>query len=238
MGKVAIFLSLFFFVLSLWSCESAGYLKSEISGTAKPAGGIQEVVPVKKSYPVSNKKLRFAVIELLDEQGYIYDENPSDGSIKTEPKLTADTDQNKFGIIGSKYYEKLKIKMRGSTIKFTARFNKESNLTMGGQNLEYPEKENELRKNFFMALDKKLGVKSSYQNVSYQGQSSLYNNNDIYKVQKRLTDLGYEPGPADGIMGQMTMRSIMKFQKDNDLPSTGILDNDTILKLGIQNMPK
>ena len=50
--------------------------------------------------------------------------------------------------------------MRGFTIKFTARFNKESNLTMGGQNLEYPEKENELRKNLFMALDKKLGGKA------------------------------------------------------------------------------
>ena len=72
MGKVAIFLLLFFFALSLWSCESVNYITSEMGGTAKPAGGIDEIIPLKKSYPVSNTKLRLAIIELLDEQGYIY----------------------------------------------------------------------------------------------------------------------------------------------------------------------
>ena len=106
MGQVAIFLSLFFFALSLWSCESVNYVKNELAGIGKPEGGSEEVVP----------------------------------------------------------------------------------------------------------------------NIS--------NQDDIYKIQKRLTELGYEPGPADGIMGRMTKKAIKNFQKDNDLPPTGKIDNDTKNKLG------
>ena len=47
-----------------------------------------------------------------------------------------------------------------------------------------------------------------------------------------MIELGYEPGPADGIMGKMTKKAIKKFQKDNDLPPTGKIDNDTKIKLG------
>ncbi len=223
MGKVTIFLSLFFFALNLWSCESVNYVKSEIGGSAKPTGGIDEIIPHKKSYPVSNTKLRLAIIELLDEQGYIYDENLSTGTIRTDPQTL--TDQRDSGISGATYYSKLIIKTSGSTVIFRARFNKDSNLVQDEQNLVYPEKENELRRNFYMALDKKLGVKSSYQNVSNQG--------DIYKIQKRLTELGYEPGPTDGVMGERTKKAIMMFQKDNNLPASGKIDNDTIHKLEI-----
>ena len=61
---------------------------------------------------------------------------------------------------------------------------------------------------------------------------SISNQDEIYKIQKRLTELGYEPGPADGIMGKMTRRAIKNFQKDNGLPPTGKIDNDTKNKLG------
>ena len=106
MRKVAIFISLFFFGLSLWSCESVKYVKNELGGIGKSEGGSEEVVP----------------------------------------------------------------------------------------------------------------------NIS--------NQDDIYKIQNRLTELGYEPGPADGIMGRMTKKAIKNFQKDNDLPPTGKIDNDTKNKLG------
>jgi len=231
MPRTLIFLYLLLLSMSLWSCESVNYIKSEIGGTAKPTGGIQEVVPIKKSYPVSNEKLRLAVIELLDEQGYIYDENPSTGTIKTEPQPL--TDQRNSGISGATYYSKLIIKTSGSTVKFRARFNKDSNLVQDEQNLGYPEKENELRKNFYMALDKKLGVKSSYQKVSTQGQNSLYKKTDIFNIQKRLTELGYDPGPIDGLMGNRTRKAIRKFQEDSGLSVSGKIDDDTINKLGI-----
>ena len=110
MGKVAIFLSLFFFGLSFWSCESVKYsvkyVKNELSSIGKPEGGSEEVDP----------------------------------------------------------------------------------------------------------------------NISKQ--------DEIYKIQKRLIELGYEPGPSDGIMGKMTKRAIKNFQKDNDLPPTGKIDNETKNKLG------
>ena len=61
---------------------------------------------------------------------------------------------------------------------------------------------------------------------------NISNQDEIYKIQKRLTELGYEPGPADGIMGKMTKKAIKNFQKDNDLPPTGKIDNDTKNKLG------
>ena len=105
MGQVAIFLSLFFFALSLWSCESVNYVKNELAGIGKPEGGSEEV-------------------------------------------------------------------------------------------------------------------------------DAISSQDDIYKVQKRLAEQGYEPGPADGIMGRMTKKAIKKFQKDNDLPPTGKIDNDTKIKLG------
>ena len=107
MKKVAIFISLFFFGLSLWSCESVNYVKNELAGIGKPEGGSEEV------------------------------------------------------------------------------------------------------------------------NANISSQQD-----DIYKVQKRLAELGYEPGPADGIMGKMTKKAIKKFQKDNDLSPTGKIDNDTKNKLG------
>jgi hypothetical protein len=231
MRKSFIFFISLFLPLSLWSCESTKYIKSEIDGTAKPPGGIQEVVPAKKKYPVGNEKLRLAVIEQLDEEGYIYDENPSTGTIKTEPNQIKEPRQ--FGFVGAMYYAKLIIKLSGSTIDFRARFNKDSNLTQDEQNLEYPEKENELRKNFFAALDKKLAVESSYGDFSKREQSSPSQKIDVHSVQTRLTELGYNPGPIDGLMGKRTSNAIKKFQEDNGLSVTGKIDADTINKLGM-----
>ena len=106
MRKAAIFISLFFFGLSFWSCESVQYVKNELSSIGKAGGGSEEVDP----------------------------------------------------------------------------------------------------------------------NISKQ--------DEIYKIQKRLIELGYEPGPVDGIMGKMTKKAVKNFQKDNGLPPTGKIDNDTKNKLG------
>ena len=161
-------------------------------------------------------------METLDEKGYMYTENT--GRIITEPKPIGD--QSQFGFLGATYYSRLMLSISGSTIKFIARFNKDSNLTQDEQNIEYPEKENELRKNFYATLDKKLGVSSSNQIISSQ-------NKTVYKVQERLTELGYNLGPIDGIMGGKTINAIIKFQKDNGLPENGKIDDKTINKLGI-----
>ena len=140
---------------ALLGCETAQYVTSEVTGTAKPAGGIQQSVPATKTFRGSPKAVRNAVMEVLDEQGYVYEENPSTGTIKTEPKLL--TDPSKVMFMGASYSAKAFIKLKGSSVTFKAKFDKKSNLTAGEENIEYPEKENELRKSFFDAVGAKLG---------------------------------------------------------------------------------
>jgi len=58
---------------------------------------------------------------------------------------------------------------------------------------------------------------------------------NILKIQKQLTSLNYNPGPADGIMGSKTRNAIIKFQKDNGIPADGKLDAITLDKLTALN---
>lgn|GEM_PF-3864191 len=44
---------------------------------------------------------------------------------------------------------------------------------------------------------------------------------EIREIQASLTELGYKPGPADGLMGARTRRAIERFQTDNGLPIDG-----------------
>ena len=43
----------------------------------------------------------------------------------------------------------------------------------------------------------------------------------VYEAQKLLADLGYDPGPADGVMGRGTRAAIKRFQKSHGLPEDG-----------------
>ncbi|MGF7160285.1 peptidoglycan hydrolase-like protein with peptidoglycan-binding domain [Rhodoligotrophos appendicifer] len=51
-------------------------------------------------------------------------------------------------------------------------------------------------------------------------------------IQQGLAELGYSPGPADGIAGAQTRQAISQFQKDRDLPATGQIDGATLRELG------
>jgi len=90
----------------------------------------------------------------------------------------------------------------------------------------------------FLGCESVKTVRTELSNVirpeggSEEVDPNISKQDEIYKIQKRLIELGYEPGPADGIMGKMTKRAIKNFQKDNDLPPTGKIDNDTKNKLG------
>ena len=55
----------------------------------------------------------------------------------------------------------------------------------------------------------------------------------IQKEQMRLTELGYDPGPADGIKGQKTIEAIKQFQRDNGLSVDGVVGNQTRQSLQI-----
>lgn len=134
-------------------CGSISYIKDELSGSSKPEGGIAETVPPSKTYASDPQALRHAVLAVLSDQGYIAEELVN-GSIRTEPKVLGDP--TKFAFAGASYSAKLTLRLEGSTVTYRARFDKKSNITQGEQNIEYPEKENELRKAFFAALDKRL----------------------------------------------------------------------------------
>lgn len=43
-------------------------------------------------------------------------------------------------------------------------------------------------------------------------------------VQQLLAQLGYDPGPADGVIGTQTQAAILNFQRDSGLPLTGRID--------------
>jgi hypothetical protein len=54
----------------------------------------------------------------------------------------------------------------------------------------------------------------------------------IKKIQEALAQKGYQPGPADGILGARTKAELFKFQKDEHLPN-GNLSIETLKKLGV-----
>lgn len=51
---------------------------------------------------------------------------------------------------------------------------------------------------------------------------------DIAKIQNKLNTLGYDVGPADGIMGPATREGIRQFQADNKLVADGFPSEQTI----------
>lgn len=58
----------------------------------------------------------------------------------------------------------------------------------------------------------------------------------VEQVQKKLTELGYAPGPIDGKMGNKTATAIKSFQKDNGLAETGKINEATLTKLGLKKL--
>lgn len=65
---------------------------------------------------------------------------------------------------------------------------------------------------------------SSNTSLSYQ-QSSY--SDETYRVQVRLIELGYNPGPADGIRGAKTIEAIKQFQRDHNIPADGVVGQQT-----------
>jgi GH24 family phage-related lysozyme (muramidase)/peptidoglycan hydrolase-like protein with peptidoglycan-binding domain len=53
----------------------------------------------------------------------------------------------------------------------------------------------------------------------------------IATVQRRLKDLGYNPGGADGILGPLTRGSILSFKNDNKLKPVDTIDDELLTAL-------
>jgi peptidoglycan hydrolase-like protein with peptidoglycan-binding domain len=55
----------------------------------------------------------------------------------------------------------------------------------------------------------------------------------IRDAQKKLESMGYRPGPPDGIAGPQTRDAVRAFQRANQLPVNGRLDEQTLERLGM-----
>ena len=56
----------------------------------------------------------------------------------------------------------------------------------------------------------------------------------VQTAQKLLTILGFNPGAADGVMGNKTRNAISEYQKQQGLATTGELDSVTLARMGIK----
>jgi peptidoglycan hydrolase-like protein with peptidoglycan-binding domain len=56
-------------------------------------------------------------------------------------------------------------------------------------------------------------------------------------IEQALEDKGFEPGSVDGVIDAQTQSAISQFQRDNNLPATGTVDEQTAKQLGIDMMP-
>jgi peptidoglycan hydrolase-like protein with peptidoglycan-binding domain len=69
--------------------------------------------------------------------------------------------------------------------------------------------------------------------LSLTPSASAASSDDVKKVQKSLTDKGYDVGPADGVLGSRTRAGIRQYQASEKLTVTGRLDAETAGKLGV-----
>ena len=53
----------------------------------------------------------------------------------------------------------------------------------------------------------------------------------VKSIQQRLNVLGYNVGPADGLMGNGTRTAILAFQRDKGIAVTGVADHDLLMQL-------
>lgn len=67
--------------------------------------------------------------------------------------------------------------------------------------------------------------------VALSGTLLGQRNESLYTAQKKLIEMGHDPGAPDGINGARTEAAIRDFQRDNKLPLTGKLDSATLRAL-------
>jgi peptidoglycan hydrolase-like protein with peptidoglycan-binding domain len=56
----------------------------------------------------------------------------------------------------------------------------------------------------------------------------------VREAQRALRDLGYDPGPVDGVVGPRTREALVKYQRSEKIAVTGRLDPETMVRLDIQ----
>lgn len=70
---------------------------------------------------------------------------------------------------------------------------------------------------------------TSYRRDTNRGKP--WGRHDVKKVQTALLRAGFDPGPADGVMGPATVTAVRRFQRASGLPQTGNVGTKTWNKL-------
>lgn len=79
-----------------------------------------------------------------------------------------------------------------------------------------------------------IGIVSGVKKQASSSIKKQYSAQQIKSVQRLLIQQDYNPGPADGLMGRKTKIALEKYQRDRALPVTGLIDEATLIALGIQ----
>lgn len=55
----------------------------------------------------------------------------------------------------------------------------------------------------------------------------------VREAQQALRELGYRPGPVDGVVGPRTKEALARYQRSEKIQVTGRLDSETMVRLDI-----
>ena len=72
-----------------------------------------------------------------------------------------------------------------------------------------------------------------YQTDRAESDDMLLNSADIAQIQRSLHEVGYNPGPVDGVYGPRTRGALRSFQNDHYLHGDGQLTERTLKALDI-----
>lgn len=60
-----------------------------------------------------------------------------------------------------------------------------------------------------------------------KGKATVKKDKNVRQAQEKLKEVGFDPGPIDGILGPRTGKALRGFQQSNNLKATGKLDTKT-----------
>jgi lipid-binding SYLF domain-containing protein/peptidoglycan hydrolase-like protein with peptidoglycan-binding domain len=78
------------------------------------------------------------------------------------------------------------------------------------------------------------GTTTTPESLGLREKSSVSSIEDIRHIQQSLSDLGYNPGDANGMMTSQTQQAVREFQWFNNLPVTGVIDDQTKMAIDAQ----
>jgi hypothetical protein len=70
--------------------------------------------------------------------------------------------------------------------------------------------------------------------LGYGTTSATYTGNTIRQVQTALRQLGYYHGEIDGLFGPLSQGALQNYQFQTNQPATGLLDRQSLSRLGVQ----